>query len=620
MNASARRIGWTLITGLACTAPLATTVAAPFAGGPSAASSQPNSAGQPRATGQATPPTAPLPPEPAATAAPTKAEGSRNNQAAASVQKQESSLFGGLSTLASKTLPSSWAAKKDTSASAVVTAKVEPRNESKAESKSETKSETKAGVKSAAKPQPQTKPEPQPARQPQGLLNVFASGFSFGRGSSSKADPDPAAQAAPEQAAQAPQRPKTTVQAARPANPPTNGRFDPPTFDPSVGLAGHFVSDADERLAQASAVEHQFAGSHFADGPRVAAMPRPVASPIPTDDEPMQSAVVTDEEVSLASWLSSYASGAAGGYGHTGRIGDRCCPKWEAQVDALFFWQGNLPSRPLYIDSATGATALDANQLQSKAAIAPRYSITYNRDECRAIEVNYFQLYGFTAQQQLGPAVDPAGNGPFTAAELVNPPYDQIAGAIVTSSAHIQSLEVNLRRTDGGMIEWISGFRWLEWGQQLGIGDVGVSGGSIDGGDIIGITTLNNLYGWQWGADMMLWNAGRWVRINGVAKAGVYYNHQAAQNTTYTDFFNPDVNVRDGEDTVSFVGETGLNASFALTNWLSWRAGYTFLWLGGVATPTGQLGLTDITTSTSAVNSNGSAYLHGVTTGLEARW
>jgi hypothetical protein len=570
------------------------------------------------------PPTAPLPPEPAATAAPSKAESTLNNQAGAPVQKQESSLFGGLSTLASKALPSSWAAKKDTSASAVATAKAEPRNESKAEPKSETKSEMKPEVKAAAKPQPQTKPEPQPTGQPQGLLNMFASGFSFGRGSSSKADPDPAAQAAPQQAAkasaQAPQRPKTTVQAARPANPPTNGRFDPPTFDPSIGLAGHFVSDADERLAQASAVEHQFAGSQFADGPRVATMPRPVASPIPTDDEPMQSAVVTDEDVSLVSWLSSYASGATGGHGHTGRIGDRCCPKWEAQVDALFFWQGNLPSRPLYIDSATGATALDANQLQSRAAIAPRYSITYNRDECRAIEVNYFQLYGFNAQQQLGPALDAAGDGAFTTANLVNVPFSQVAAALVNSSAHIQSLEVNLRETDGGMIQWISGFRWLEWGQQLGIADVTASGGAIGGAALFDVTTLNNLYGWQWGADMMLWNAGRWVRINGVAKAGVYYNHQAAQSTSYTDFFNPDVFVRDGEDTVSFVGETGLNASFALTNWLSWRAGYTFLWLGGVATPTGQLGLTDITTSTSAVNSNGSAYLHGVTTGLEARW
>lgn len=598
MNASARRIGWTLLTGMACTTPLVTTHAAPFAGGSTApAASTPAT--------PATPPTAPLPPEPAAAATPPQSPSPRDAKPTVPATKQEtakqdSGLFGGLSSLASKALPSNWSAAQKPAGPAAATAKSEPTPE--------------------RKPEPAAQSASRPAREPQGLLNTFASTFSFGRSSGSKADIQEDPQLPPQpQAAKAP-APARAVTPATTATTTTTGRFDPPSFDPAFDLAGHFVSDADERLAQALVAD--------AEGPGVPRplVARPVAAPMPTDDEPLQSAVVTDEEVSLASWLANsyhdYVSGGGhhGGHCPTGRLGDRCCPKWEAQVDALFFWQGNLPSRPLYIDSATGATALDANQLQSKAAIAPRYAITYNRDECRAIEVNYFQLYGFTSQQQLGPALDAAGNGPFTPDNLVNPPYDQIAGALVTSSAHIQSLEVNLRRTDGGMIQWISGFRWLEWGQQLGIADVGASGGFIDGADIIGITTLNNLYGWQWGADMMLWNAGRWMRINGVAKAGVYYNHQAAQNTTYTDFFNPDVNVRDGEDTVSFVGETGLNASFALTNWLSWRAGYTFLWLGGVATPTGQLGLTDITTSTSAVNSNGSAYLHGVTTGLEARW
>jgi len=119
---------------------------------------------------------------------------------------------------------------------------------------------------------------------------------------------------------------------------------------------------------------------------------------------------------------------------------------------------------------------------------------------------------------------------------------------------------------------------------------------------------------------MMLWNAGRWLRVNGIGKAGVYYNHQAAQNTYYNDFFNPANTYSGSNDTVSFVGETGINASLALTNWLSWRAGYTCFWLGGVATSARQLGLTDVSTGATSVNTNGSVFLHGVTTGLEARW
>ena len=403
---------------------------------------------------------------------------------------------------------------------------------------------------------------------------------------------------------------------ASPASPSRSPSTSRPTtsvgrFDPDFGPAGYSVSDADEQTAQAEAM------------PRLAP-PQQFMSP-QSAPEKEQSAVASDEPVSLVSWLSSYASG---GHGHGGTadacpdvcLTDTCCPKWEAQVDALFLWQGNIPSRPLYVGTATGVTALDANQLYAPAAIAPRYALTYHRDDCRAIEVNYFQVWGFNAQQAVGPQIDGAGEGVFTASNLVGPDYDRVASARATSSANIQSLEVNLRRTDGGMIEWISGFRWLEWGQNLNITDNTVEAGVSSGDDLVDINTLNSLYGWQLGGDMMLWNAGRWLRVNGIAKAGVYYNHQASQNTFYTDYFDPDVNVASANDTVSFVGETGINASLALTNWLSWRAGYTCFWLGGVATPARQLGLTSIDTNTTSINTNGSVFLHGVNTGLEARW
>ena len=376
------------------------------------------------------------------------------------------------------------------------------------------------------------------------------------------------------------------------------------SFDPTDGIADQFVSDSEEQAARAAAEDRFEASSE----------PEP---------NPAEAAVITDDQVSLVSWLSSYYSGEpAGGESSNAAsicLDNRRCPTWEVQVDSLFLWQGNIPSRPLYLNSATGATALDANQLQTRAAIAPRYAFIYNRDECRAIEVNYFQLWGFNAQQQLGPAVDGVGDGLFETNNLVKPPYSSIVGAIADSSAHIQSFEVNLRKSDGGMIQWITGFRWLEWGQQLNIRDAEFLGNVPTGADILNINTLNNLYGWQWGGDMMLWNAGRWLRVNGVGKAGVYYNHQAAQNTTYTNFVD-DINVTSSNDTVAFVGETGMNASLSLTNWLSWRAGYTCFWLGGVANATQQLGLTSIDTGNTSVNTNGSVFLHGVTTGLEARW
>ena len=58
-----------------------------------------------------------------------------------------------------------------------------------------------------------------------------------------------------------------------------------------------------------------------------------------------------------------------------------------------------------------------------------------------------------------------------------------------------------------------------------------------------------------------------------------------------------------------------------LTSWLSWRLGYSLFWLSGVAVPASQLSTTDLNNpSATTINTNGSALIQGVTTGLEARF
>ncbi len=75
-------------------------------------------------------------------------------------------------------------------------------------------------------------------------------------------------------------------------------------------------------------------------------------------------------------------------------------------------------------------------------------------------------------------------------------------------------------------------------------------------------------------------------------------------------------------DQTSFVGEIGVNGSVQITQWLSWRMGYNFFWLSGVAVPASQLSLVNqpAPNDTATINTHGSVLLHGVTTGLEARW
>jgi len=290
------------------------------------------------------------------------------------------------------------------------------------------------------------------------------------------------------------------------------------------------------------------------------------------------------------------------------------CPRWAVQVDALMLWQAGSPSRELYSDP--GSVALDANDLRTPLSSDPRYALIFNRDRCRSVEVNYFGVWSFAGQA----AAMPQGV-PMRMNDLAGLSYDDVIAAEASSQAHIKSLEVNFRQVGWGGIRWLQGFRWVEWGQQLVMADVFVDEFGV-GTEALQVNTLNNLYGWQWGGDATLWNRGGRLRFNGVAKAGIFGNVGARQTTAYVGDRPLSGSASALRDAPAFFGEVGINGSYAITEWLSWRAGYVFFWLGGVATPENQLGITEIlsTPPTAGLNPWGSVMLHGVTTGLEARW
>jgi len=362
--------------------------------------------------------------------------------------------------------------------------------------------------------------------------------------------------------------------------------------------------------------------------------PAPPAAPADVGGSLELPAWITDGHVTLTGWLVGRDHAATVAEGCPPICVDPCdCPTWIGQIDALLLWMGPIPGRPLYLDSATGgATAIDANQLQPGVSAAPRYAVIYNRDQCRSIEVNYFSVWGFQGRRQaIGIEGTGALNGTLEMNDLAGLNFEQIGAAQATSSGHIQSLEINLRKVEWEWIRWVTGFRWVEWGQGLDLADAQFTDApSVEEPtalDFLSVNTLNNLYGWQWGADAMLWNNGGRLRVNGIGKAGVYYNHQALQRTSYTSVIFPDppttTSVAADKDTVSFVGEAGVTGSWAITNWLSWRAGYTLFWIEGIATPANQLSNTVVdpaVTPSASISPYGGVLLHGVNTGLEARW
>jgi hypothetical protein len=344
---------------------------------------------------------------------------------------------------------------------------------------------------------------------------------------------------------------------------------------------------------------------------------------VPLDGEPTagDGCVVTDGYDGPAGCLSCGGAGCeacCASAGFLQRTCGRAWPRWVVQVDALMLWQGNLASRPLFAaydpDTATtGRTLLNANQAQTLMAAGPRVGLFFNLDDTYAVEGNYFQVRPFNGEALVQP-----GNI-LAESNLAGFSDEGFDGAQVLTNGAIQSAELNWRRRECWCpVTWLAGFRWVQWQQQMAIIE------HLDGSPFSTFTsaTGNDLYGGQVGMDLGLWNAGGPFTVNGVGKAGVFYN-TAYQQTAYQD---PKLSSAAGAvaEQTAFFGEVGVNGSLRLTDCLSWRIGYVLFWLDGVAVPANQLSTTNLNPANppvgATINTNGSVFLQGVTTGLEARW
>lgn len=274
-------------------------------------------------------------------------------------------------------------------------------------------------------------------------------------------------------------------------------------------------------------------------------------------------------------------------------------------------WQGNIPSRPLLRqETAPGATVLDANQAQTQMGSGPRFGLFFNLDPCHSIEGNYFWVEGFDGERTV-----PAGS--YSTVTMPNPPVPSpVSAATLLTTGQFKSAELNWRWKNNEVLTWLMGFRWVEWNQAMGLGGQSVADETF----VVAGVTGNDLYGSQIGADLLIWDAGRRFRLNGVGKAGLFGNraYQTAVGLNDSGLSGP---VTVSGTQTSFFGEVGMYGDLAITRWLSWRTGYVLFWGTGLALPAENLSLVNFNPPTaSRINITESVLVHGVTTGLEARW
>jgi len=319
-------------------------------------------------------------------------------------------------------------------------------------------------------------------------------------------------------------------------------------------------------------------------------------------------------------------------FGH----GKNAC--WTLRSDALLLWRNAPESRPIYstVDPATGGlgpTALDADEMNSDVLAAPRLSLMRTDADGRTLEATYIYAGNFYSDRTLpysrnGYVTSPPGIfGNDWGSEGT-----ELNTATATLLGQLQSLEFNARHclwTD--TCQFLIGPRWLQWNETLRMKDSFSAPPppdpiTLEGKDVYQSQCFNNLWGGQIGLDALILGRVGLPRVEGLVKAGAYYN-KAGQASSYrysqTDGFAFSNQARaGGPAAASFVGEVGLTAVVPLSCNCDFRCGYFGLWLTNLAQPTNQLSDQKINQfdSVPALDTSSYLLLQGLSLGLEGRW
>jgi len=317
-------------------------------------------------------------------------------------------------------------------------------------------------------------------------------------------------------------------------------------------------------------------------------------------------------------------------YGLVNHLIDNKSACWTGRVDALILSRNAPGYRPLYsFNSAAGGTALNANQLESIAAVGPRLSL-FRADSCgkAAWEGTYIYSGSFVANKSLTPALAGYQLAPPGIYAIDTPNPDGLDGATARLTSSLQSAELNRRWGWGSCTQFLAGFRWLQWQETLAINDAYAVGTPDFGQDVYTTGCYNNLFGGQIGLDTALWSPSKYFRLEGLVKAGAYYN-SAYQSSSYQNyvggapFEGNSVSAGQSPAVCSFAGELGITGVVPVCCNVDFRFGYFGLWLTSLAQPANQLSnqiLIPAAPSYGSLTTNGNVVLQGLSLGLEGRW
>jgi hypothetical protein len=229
----------------------------------------------------------------------------------------------------------------------------------------------------------------------------------------------------------------------------------------------------------------------------------------------------------------------------------------------------------------------------------------------------YKEEFGVSSPQAISLVNDPAEFGDLQNFDDFADDFYQSVRHAITYESNLNSAEINVQHitsTDPIRILPLIGARYVRIDENFSLDTVDFPGATTANG--IGrynIQTSNNLIGVQGGLriDTMARGSRGGLRLGSHAKAGFFANSATVNNHLFNDGVTRVQEELDGSQ-FAFIGELQVTAGLDLTTWATLQAGYSLLWVEGLALAPDQFNMPGVANGTSTVSSSGGVLYHGL--------
>lgn len=322
--------------------------------------------------------------------------------------------------------------------------------------------------------------------------------------------------------------------------------------------------------------------------------------------------------------------------------GGLCAPRWfDFSVDGVQMRRDKVARRNYDFthlgQGAGGVSVLNSDMLEFDNEYGFRATAAFQVGPGGAIELGFLGTFNFNASGSVTDTVNlysifsNFGNNPAVLFDQT----DRAGFHDIQYSSAFNSYEVSYRRRAQGQdcrlqTSWLVGIRYFELNEDFTHTTRRANGPDFDYLNYL-VHTGNALTGLQFGGDAWI-TVMPGLRLGGEFKAGIYGNHsrqstQMVAGSAGNQIFDSLENAKVNE--AALVSEANLMAIYKVNHKWTLKAGYSFLFIDGVALaienfnpepPTFSGAPAFVFNRTPFLNTGGNVFYHGASLGLEYMW